>query len=54
MYDVIKTEKVTQDFSSRNNANSVPKIPQIGVNDDTNKIDIRNTQLPPLNLFSDN
>ena len=31
-YDVIKTEKVTLDFLSRNDASSVPKIPQIGVN----------------------
>ena len=30
-YDVIKTEKVTLDFLSTNDASSVPKIPQIGV-----------------------
>ena len=29
-YDVIKTKKVTLDFLSRNDASSVPKIPQIG------------------------
>ena len=29
---VIKTEKVTLDFLSRNDASSVPKIPQMGVN----------------------